>query len=158
MGSDLVKKINLESLLGFWYEIVAVDGQKEYVLFGSLPLILRGILWRDPHDIDVFVTKRVWGALLAREDTWHVETPDAGNPPILVSDKWNIPVHLFYEWAGADDDIEAAESIQQPDIVDGWRCVSVSTALRMKEAAFKRGHSKHWADILAIDAYQIMSS
>lgn len=106
----------------------------EYALFGSTPLIMRGILDREPGDVDVFVSKHLWGAMMQIEG-WNVITPAAGDPPILVA-FLPLETHLFYAWRDDYVQMDAPELIRTAEVVNGWRCVTVEEALRVKEAAY----------------------
>lgn len=144
-------------------ELDAVDGHDEYAIFGSTSLVLRGILEREPGDIDVMVTPRVWGALLPREG-WHVKTPNAGDPPILerVGSSRQI-IHAFYDW----DDIAvwmdpAAVIAGAERLSGGFRCASVEEVLRHKREAVawldRLPQNKHRADIDTIQRHLIRTA
>lgn len=134
----------------------------DYAIFGSTALILRGIIDREPGDIDVFVSRRAWGLLLA-DPEWVVETPNAGDPPIL-SHKGrrgcdDIHLNLFFAWR--DDMVEInpleliwgdAGEMVVSERYGGWRCATVAEVLRHKEAALSYGSAavqKHRPDIRA---------
>lgn len=133
----------------------------DYCIFGSTTLILRGIIDREPGDIDVFVSRRAWGALLADPD-WVVETPNAGDPPILShkgAHEDSIHLNLFFAWG--DDMVEinpleliwgdAGEQVVS-ERYGSWRCATVAEVLRHKEAALSYGSAavqKHRPDIRA---------
>lgn len=130
----------------------------EYCIFGSAALVIRGIIDREPGDIDVFVSKRVWGDLLPQAP-WKVETPNAGDPPILAFNNLPIRLHLFYDWR--DDQVEIdVESLLYGDKGElvtseqygSWRVATVEEVLRHKEAALAYGSAavqKHRPDIEA---------
>ena len=144
------------TLFNLQQNLVRAGHSLDYVLFGSTPLIMRVILEREPGDVDVFVSKHIWGALLAVEG-WEVETPRAGDPPILVA-HLPLPTHLFYEWRDEFAYMDAAELIRNAETVNGWRCVSVEEALRVKEAAWEARFDyppvlKHGPDIEKIKAW-----
>jgi hypothetical protein len=124
--------------------------QDEYVLFGSTPLIMRGIIDREPGDVDIFVTRRVWGALLGRAG-WEVETPAAGDPPILVFQPMlGIPaVNAFFDWTKSKPHVNVERCFATATEVDGWMCASTEEILIHKEEATERVE-KHLADIEAI--------
>lgn len=128
----------------------------DYSIFGSTALILRGIIDRVPGDIDVFVSHRVWGALLP-DRRWWVETPNAGDPPIL-SFKSDINLNLFFAWRDDMVEIDATKLIEQDSELvtseryGSWRCATVEEVLRHKEAALSYGSpavQKHRSDIQA---------
>jgi len=136
------------------FELEAVGtAWDEYVLFGSTPLILRGVIDREPGDVDIFVTRRVWGALLAR-DGWSVETPKAGDPPILVY----IPepgigpaVNAFFDWTADKPHVRPENCFASATLVEEgnevWMCASNEEILAHKEGALAQ---KHINDIAAI--------
>lgn len=149
----LTKEAKLNDTLGYlWNELDEIGGLKEYVIFGSTGLIMRGILDRVPGDIDMFVTKKVWGALLARKD-WHVETPKAGDPPILVNNQTPIMIHAFFDWSdeAADMDVPLLLDTKQWIWYRNWAysVVTVEEALRVKELAIANGAKadKHIPDV-----------
>lgn len=128
--------------------------QKDYVIFGSASLAMRGILDREPGDIDVFMTRKLWGRLLANED-WIVETPKATHPPILSNKTLPITVNAFFDWSNEFADMDAAHLIANKEWIwyNYWvyPVVSVQEALRVKEAAaYLGGHAKHLPDIEVI--------
>lgn len=139
------------------HEINAVQGHYEHAVFGSTALALRGVIDREPDDIDVMVTRRVWGALLAREG-WHVETPRAGDPPILSLDVTN-PLHLFFAWKDEAVQIDPLFVILSADRHrSGLRLCTVREVLRHKRAAYAMLHkhprvAKHAPDIEACERW-----
>lgn len=141
------------------HELRAVDALNEHAIFGSTAIRMRGIISRDPGDIDVLVSKRAWGLLLARPG-WHAETPNAGDPPILAFDTV-VPLHLFYEWKDDFVQINAPFSIAHYAETVEWggfslRCVMPEEILRHKRAALSYGDlkvQKHRPDIAAIEAH-----
>lgn len=131
----------------------------EWVIFGSTSLVLWGVLDRTPGDIDIFVSKRVWGALLAREG-WFVETPKAGDPPILSNETTEIPIHAFFDWSDEAVHMDVPYLLGQPHYVyqfnTYWPVIAVEEALRHKEAALAHGGSKvqkHVPDIAIINEW-----
>jgi hypothetical protein len=137
-------------------EVESVDGAGEYAIFGSTVLRMRGIIDREPDDIDVIVTRRVWGALLAR-DEWFVETPSAGDPPILTRECGN-DLHLFFAWRDDYVAIDPEFVLATADLVDGVVYCSVEEVLRHKRAAYTALEffpkvAKHAPDIAACEAW-----
>ena len=130
------------------FELKAVGArQDEYVLFGSTPLIMRGIIDREPNDIDIFVTRRVWGALLPRL-VWEVEVPAAYDPPILVFH--GMPsVNAFYDWTKTKPHVNVDRCFASATELDGWMVASTEEILIHKEEATERV-AKHINDIAAI--------
>ncbi len=143
---------------------VGASRKGEYSIFGSTALILRGIIDREPGDIDVFVTRRVWGLLLP-DRRWWVETPNVGDPPILVHDGRpgmnDIKLNLFFAWRDPQVEIDAEEVLENRSALvlskwGSWRCTSVEEVLRHKEAALSYGSpavQKHRPDIEACRIY-----
>lgn len=121
--------------------------QDEYVLFGSTPLIMRGIIDRAPGDVDIFVTRRVWGALLPRLG-WEVEVPAAGDPPILVF-SGDPSVNAFYDWTKTKPHVNVERCFVSATEVDGWMCASTEEILIHKEFAIGKTQ-KHIEDVEAI--------
>jgi hypothetical protein len=127
----------------------------EYAIFGSTALILRDIIHREPGDIDVFVTRRLWGTLLARPG-WVVETPAAGDPPILSYKATPLDLNLFFDWRDEMVSIDVDELLSEAESVDYtgmiFRCATVEEVLRQKHAALKANTEavkKHIPDIVA---------
>jgi hypothetical protein len=123
------------------HEIATTKGWLEHAVFGSTALVLRNIISRTPDDIDVMVTRRVWGELLAREWVgWRVETPNAGDPPILTLDTTH-PLHLFFDWRDDAVDINPVTLLLTAES-GGYgphmslRLAAVEEILRQKEAAY----------------------
>lgn len=144
------------SLMTLSVELVAVDGIAEYAVFGSTALALRGIIGREPADVDVMVTRRVWGALLARYG-WDVLTPAAGDPPILARATIR-PLHLFYEWRDDAVEIDPAHLIATAESVRGVKLAAVEEVLRHKRSAYAwldraPGVAKHLPDIHACERW-----
>lgn len=126
----------------------------EYSIFGSTALILREIIDREPGDIDVFVSRRIWGELLA-SPSWVVETPNAGDPPIL-SLKGDIDLNLFFAWRDPMVEIDAEDLIARSELVEtpwgSWKLAPVADVLYHKEQALSYGSAavqKHRPDIAA---------
>lgn len=135
-------------------ELAFPFADREYVIFGSTSLAIRGIIDREPGDIDIFMTQKLWGSLLANDD-WHIETPKANDPPILVNDTTPIMIHSFFDWSNEFCKMNVQELLDNKEWVwyDHWvyPVVTVTEALRVKEAAaFLGGHQKHLPDIEVI--------
>jgi len=135
-------------------EIAAVDGLDEYTIFGSSALILRKIVDREPGDLDVMTTKRVWGNLLPRKG-WEVETPKAGDPPMLARHDWPVLVNVFFDWSSPAAEIDPDYLLATSEEVNGVRLASVDEVLRHKEEAAAYGTKvrKHKADIRKIEEH-----
>lgn len=138
------------------HEIEAVGGEQEYAIFGSTAIALRGIISREPDDIDVFVTKRVWGALLDRPG-WQVETPNAGDPPILTRPCSN-DLNLFFGWRDDAVEIDPVYLMETAQRVDGLRVATVEEVVRHKRAAYALRDlyprvAKHGPDIAACERW-----
>lgn len=154
-----------KTMFNLYNELNAVRGfyGNEYVIFGSTSLIMRGILDREPGDIDMFVSRRVWGKLLTREDSgWNPETPKAGDPPILVNKSTPIMIHAFYDWSDPEVDMNVVNLLANPEAIEYegflWNCIPVKEALRHKECAMDKGTigvQKHIPDIETINKWLI---
>lgn len=152
--------INLAASLGrLQREIRPFHGEREYVIFGSTSLVLRGILDREPGDVDVHLSRRLWGALLANEE-WFVETPKAGDPPILSNEQSPIPIHGFYAWSDPAVRMNVPDLIARAEVVKvygmPWRVVPVQDALEHKIHALTKGSGavqKHIPDIEIIEEW-----
>jgi hypothetical protein len=134
--------------------------QREWTLFGSASLVVNGVLDREPGDIDVFVSRRLWGALLPLRD-YHVETPNAGDPPILVNDVTPITIHLFFDWSDKYVDMDVKDLLRrstfvETDKVGFLRVIPVKDALAHKKHAMSYGSKaveKHIPDIAIIEEW-----
>lgn len=123
-----------------------------YAIFGSTALALRGIIDREPDDIDVMVSRELWGALLPRKG-WRVETPNAGDPPILTFDTPN-PLHLFFDWSDELVKIDPITLIATAEKHGDFWLATVEEVVRHKEAAYgyvehNPAVAKHLPDIVA---------
>lgn len=139
----------------------------EYVIFGSAVMYLHDL--RDVgsvHDLDVFVSPRVWGALMGDKAStgMTVETPRAGDPPFLEY-KIDTPIHFFYAWTDRDtwmnvpECFHRAETLQFPlDAVgrtySGWRCIPLDLMREHKSNAhLTPERAKHERDLSLIDEH-----
>lgn len=146
-----------ETLFYLATEIARNYRLKDYALFGSTSLVLNGVLDREPGDIDILTTRRLWGKLL-RSHEWHVETPKAGDPPILVNDTMPIIIHAFFDWSDRYVVMDVPRLIRTANVVDTkygeWRVIPVEEALRHKKAALaysSKKVDKHIPDIEIIE-------
>ena len=149
-------RTHLDQALGLLgRELFDVNAGDEYAIFGSTTLVLRGVVDRGVGDVDVMVTRRVWGALLARPG-WDVLTPNAGDPPILVREA-ATPLHLFYDWNDVALWMNPAVVIAEADVVEGFRCASLQEVLRHKREVIAwldtPPQNKHRPDAIAIEAF-----
>jgi hypothetical protein len=128
------------------------------------------VLSRVPGDVDVFVTRRVWGRLLERPG-WEVLTPKAGDPPILsfadytinpdfLVGESSIPLSLFYDWSDRFVEMDAQDLIRKASSVKwevfDFRCIPVEDALAHKQFALQYSSQyvqKHIPDIAIIEEY-----
>lgn len=145
----------LDTLFALLERADARDG--EYVLFGSAVLYLHGL--RDPEtvgDIDVFVSRRVWGAIFSQPLSF-VRTPGVEDPPFIerVTDP---ALHIFYDWTPRDAEwMTMRECFDTAEQVRGWQCASLATIRGHKVGASKANpgserHAKHLRDVALIDA------
>jgi hypothetical protein len=136
------------------------EWRDEVAMFGSASLVLRGIIDRQPGDIDLLVTRRVWGRLLDRPG-WEALTPRADDPPYLCRLlEGGIPASVFYAWRdpwlqiNVEDEINEREQVLT-ELGKPWPCVPIYNVRRHKMQAisyplnWKR--DTHRADIMAIE-------
>lgn len=122
------------------YEMRAVDAAShEWALFGSSSLFVRGIITREPNDIDVMVSRRVWGEALAHRARWDWRTPNAGDPPILDTSLMGKRIDLFFFWRDDHVHIDIQEELKTAEDVQ-WegirlRCTRVENVIAHKEGA-----------------------
>lgn len=148
--SRLQETLDIIKLCLSWAEAMP----DEWTIFGSTSLVLRGILDREPGDIDMFVSRRVWGQWLAMDD-WYVETPKAGDPPILTNGVTPIPVHAFFAWENEHCGMDVSELLRTSETVNGFRCIPVCDALNHKKFALAGNPelTKHAPDIAMIERW-----
>lgn len=121
-------------------ELRRAEYGKVHTIFGSAAMAMRGLLPRDPGDIDLMVSRVTWANLMARG--WEVETPNAGDPPILRL-RAPIHVHAFYDWKDEHVHMNPAQVLAEGEQVvipvQGratlWRLAPLETLLRHKEEA-----------------------
>lgn len=161
VATEGITKDTQETLDFLLMELGDVDAAPhEWTLFGSTSLLVNGVLDREPGDIDVFVNRRVWGELLSHELDWHVETPNAGDPPILVSNDIPITIHLFYDWSDKYVEMDVPDLIRRSYFakkgLKWYRVIPVEDALEHKKQAMKYGSKavqKHIPDIAIIEKW-----
>ena len=126
---------------------------REYVLFGSAVLFLHGLRPAGTvGDLDVFVSRRVWGNLLALPSV-DVLTPRADDPPLLEI-PGITPIHVFYDWTARDDWLDVRECFRSAEPVRSWQCCSLQWLLDVKRGAVAvNGHEKHARDIPIIERH-----
>lgn len=127
--------------------VLANADNSEYVIFGSTPLILRGILERQPGDVDVFVSRRLWGRWLAMPG-WDWETPKAQDPPILYYNS-EPAINAFFDWTKVKPFVDPSECFASAELTQGFMCASTEEILKHKQGA-SADLSKHISDIEAI--------
>jgi len=121
-------------------ELRHVEYGSVHTIFGSAAMAIRGILPRDPGDIDIMLPRVTWAGLMARG--WRVETPAAGDPPLLTLDA-PIPVHAFYDWNDEHVHMNVeqvlAEGEKRVVSIHGrpiaWRLAPLETLLHHKQEA-----------------------
>lgn len=99
------------------HELKMVEHRTEYAIFGSSSLAMRGIIHREPDDIDVMVSKRIWGGLLNRP-RWTWETPNAGDPPMLITIASAVKICLWFDWNDPWLRIDVEREIRTAEVVD----------------------------------------
>jgi hypothetical protein len=146
------------NVLGF--DLGEVGGLNEHVVFGSASLVLREIIDRSVGDLDVIVTRRVWGALLARP-RWRWLTPKAGDPPILerpIGLAHEIPIHAFFDWHDPAVEIDCGDLLARAELVGDFWLAPVEDVLEHKRQAYAclaefPQVAKHGPDIKAIERH-----
>lgn len=128
----------------------------EYVLFGSAVLYLHGIRSAESvGDVDVFVSRRVWGQMLEMEAD--VLTPRAGDPPLLEFADLTAgkALHAFYGWSARDPWMSVEACFDSAEDVGGWRCASLEVIRGHKaHAHLSPDRAKHERDLALIDSYR----
>lgn len=135
---------------------------RDYVVFGSSVMYLHR-LREDVGDVDVFVSRRVWGRLLAAEN-WSVLTPRAGDPPLLelpargVHHEDRRPIHAFYDWTARDEWLSVARCFELAEKVKGFMCIPLAEVARQKHEAWAANpddptHEKHRADLALLSRH-----
>lgn len=117
-------------------DAVADPSETNHVIFASTALKLRGIIERDPGDIDVMVTKEVWGKLLPRPG-WKFKTPKSGHPPILRY-KGETSIDTWFAWENKYSKIDIDELFARAEWIDTeygkFRVASVQDVIDYKKA------------------------
>ena len=133
--------------------------QGDYAIFGSASLVMRGILDRMPGDIDVHFSRKLWGAMLNRP-RWFVETPTAGDPPILSNITSSIPIHAFFDWSDRHVAMDVPDLIERAEQIEAfgrhYQVIPVKDALAHKKGALAYGTAyvqKHVPDIAVIEGW-----
>jgi hypothetical protein len=127
------------------------DWEVEAALFGSVTLVLRDVIDREVGDIDMFVSKRVWGLMLPRA-RWRVLTPKPNHPPILAKTFNGYQTHLFFDWSNEHAFIDPAKLMADSEFVQGWPCATIEEVLRHKKEVQKT-FKKHEQDITEIERH-----
>lgn len=150
-----VIRIRMKGLELLRRELDAVGAtDDEYVIFGSTVLYLHGIIEREPGDVDVFVSKRVWGLLLPRKG-WRVLVPAAGDPPIL-NRRSEPELNLFFDWHKRDKWMNPSDVFASATEIDGYMLASVDEVMKHKVEAAENQLSKvqkHLDDIESVRSY-----
>ncbi|TAK89125.1 hypothetical protein EPO04_03430 [Patescibacteria group bacterium] len=114
-----------------------------YALFGSAPIIVRGIR-EASHDIDIVVKQSVWDEYKGKPE-W-VTKPMDDSDEYLEWDGHNI--ELWRTWGPGEWDLE--EIIGSAEIIDGLQYVKLETVLAWKQ---RNGRPKDVKDIELITNY-----
>lgn len=132
----------------------------QYAIFGSASLVIQGVLQREPGDIDVMMTRRLWGTILAERPDWQVETPKAGDPPMLVYNSSPIHISAFFDWSSLYVDMDMPHLISTAETVKyldrNYKVIPVQAAWAHKRDALKfstKEVQKHVPDIQAIEEW-----
>lgn len=132
----------------------------EWVIQGSTVMYLHGIR-RVVGDIDIFVSRPTWDALIERG--WDcVQAADdyihCDDPPIarLYIPEHELHVDAWYEWDkrhNFERDI-VSDGIASMELVQGYPCMSLQLLMSWKKWLGGVGaHPKHAADAASISSY-----
>ena len=117
--------------------------QGEYALFGSAPIIVRG-LREASHDIDIIVKDSIWDGYI-HEPGW-INKPCGNNDSYL---KWKgHNIELWRSWAPGQWNINMI--IDESELIDTLPYVRLETVLDWKR---KNGRPKDLKDVELIENY-----
>lgn len=109
----------------------------EYAIFGSGPMIIRGL--RDSHDIDIIVKEEAWEKLA---NMYNVIQTQSG-------DKIEIDnIEIWKEWMELTPEIDTI--INSTDIIDGMSFANLQYVIKTKRL---QGRDKDLLDIQIIENY-----
>jgi hypothetical protein len=108
----------------------------EYAVFGSGPLLARGII-EDAGDLDVLVKRRAW------EQVGRVGTLVEIEEGVVIASVDDGALTFGRSWAYGDFDIE--ELIDTAEIIDGLPFVLLEHVIAFKEAANRPKDRDHLA-------------
>lgn len=150
-GVGLLMNTRVEGTLAHLsHQLGIVDAtSRDYVLFGSGVMYLHS-LRGDVGDLDVYVTKEVWGKWLPLPN-WMVKTPRADDPPYLTFLGGAIEIHAFFDWTWRDKWMDVRSCFQSSQQVYGFSCASLYEVLRHKREAANWNIAKHIRDIPVIE-------
>lgn len=137
-------------------EIPELQYGREAVLFGSTVMFLHG-LRKEVGDIDIFVSRKLWGKLLARG--WEWRTPKAGDPPFLAKRVNGIDaeINVFFEWDARHQQPYHGFSMIMgaflfSENVQGLYCQPLDQLYEWKKWLCERNvHPKHCKDALLME-------
>lgn len=120
-----------------------------YVLFGSMPMWFKGLRPDGVGDLDVFVRKHVYEALLATGE-WKEQKPRASDPPFLELET-TPPIHIFYDWEKRSNHMDIERCFEEAEYsADGWRYAPLTEVVKWKLEARRE---KDIDDLLLINDY-----
>lgn len=113
----------------------------EYALFGSAPLVIRGL--KESDDIDIIATENLYNH--CKQSGWEEKIAGSGSL-YLTRDE----IELFKDWKPGEWDIQ--ELIDGAEVIDGLPFVKLVTVLKWKKL---RNKEKDKKDIEIIEKYLI---
>lgn len=115
----------------------------EYALFGSSPIIVRGIRAAS-HDIDILVTEELWNQYRVNP-AWEVRTLDNGDEFL----EWaSHDIELYKKWGPGEWNVQ--EILASAEEIGGVMYVPLETVLQWKKHSAR---PKDLADVELIEGY-----
>lgn len=106
----------------------------KYAIFGSGPLLVRGLI--QPHDLDIIVTKDVFEESQERPG-WILKKAPSGSPYLDAG----IKIELWRDWRPGIWDI--GKLIREAETIDGLPFVSLESVLVWKKLHGRTKDQKH---------------
>ena len=117
---------------------------KEYVIFGSAPLAIRGI--RDSRDLDLFVSQKIFNKYLKKQG-WKLKEFDKNERHIKMLEKEDI--ELYPNWGPEKWNFKTIRN--DSEIIEGLPFAGLKDFIKWKKA-YNRNKDKK--DIQLIEEYQ----
>ncbi len=121
---------------------------KEYSVFGSGPLIIRGI--RDSHDIDVIISKKIFNEY-KKKPGWILKEFDRDTRHIKMLE--NKGIEFYYTWGPGEWDIEKV--LEKAEIIGGIPFANLNDFKRWKKIS---GREKDKKDLELIKNFSFNKS